>query len=168
MSTPFFNEAGVNGLTPLGVVNGGMGELLAAAGNTIRVHVGMIEPKTVESSPVGGAWTLSRSLGTDRRTVRWDAQLACADDADLNAVEAAIEEAVAIIVAVPNPYEARRIVEAARLIKPSIKVLVRAHNDEEMAYFAQQNVDLSVMGPREVGRRMVEFVREHLGKKQSV
>lgn len=79
-------------------------------------------------------------------------------------LEAAIDKAVAIIVAVPNPYEARRIVEAARLVKPLIKVLVRAHNDEEMHYFAQQKVDLSVMGPREVGRRMVEFVSEHIGK----
>lgn len=78
-------------------------------------------------------------------------------------IEAAIDKAVAIIVAVPNPYEARRIVEAARLVKPSIKVLVRAHNDVEMDYFAAQKVDLSVMGPREVGRRMVEYVREHLG-----
>lgn len=45
--------------------------------------------------------------------------------------EAAIDKAVAIIVAVPNPFEARKIVEAARKIKPGIKVLVRAHNEEE-------------------------------------
>lgn len=77
-------------------------------------------------------------------------------------IEAAIDKAVAIIVAVPNPYEARRIVETARLLKPDIKVLVRAHNDEEMTYFAQQGVDLSVMGPREVGRRMVEYLGHHL------
>ncbi len=83
-------------------------------------------------------------------------------------MEAAIDKAVAIIVAVPNPYEARRIVEAARLVKPLIKVLVRAHNDEEMEYFAAQKVDLSVMGPREVGRRMVEFVSEHLGTRQGI
>lgn len=90
---------------------------------------------------------------------------AIAGDATLEEtlVEAAIDKAVAIIVAVPNPYEARRIVESARLLKPTIKVLVRAHNDEEMDYFARQKVDLSVMGPREVGRRMVEFVSEHLG-----
>lgn len=83
-------------------------------------------------------------------------------------MEAAIDKAVAIIVAVPNPYEARRIVEAARLLKPLIKVLVRAHNDEEMEYFSAQKVDLSVMGPREVGRRMVEFVSEHLGTRQGI
>lgn len=74
-------------------------------------------------------------------------------------LDAAIEKATAIIVAVPNPYEARRIVESARSVKADIRVLVRAHNDAEMQYFAQQNVDLAVMGPREVGRRMVEFLR---------
>lgn len=73
--------------------------------------------------------------------------------------EAAIANATAIIVAVPNPYEARRIVETARLLKPGIRVLVRAHNDAEMQYFAKQKVDLAVMGPREVGRRMVEFLQ---------
>lgn len=95
---------------------------------------------------------------------------AIAGDATLEETlaEAAIDKAVAIMVAVPNPYEARRIVEAARLLKPAIKVLVRAHNDEEMDYFARQKVDLSVMGPREVGRRMVEFVSEHLGQKKLV
>lgn len=76
--------------------------------------------------------------------------------------EAAIQKAVAIIVAVPNPFEARRIVETARTIKPEIKVLVRAHNDEEMEYFNSQNVDLAVMGPREVARRMVVFLQTQL------
>ncbi len=74
--------------------------------------------------------------------------------------EASIENAVAIIVAIPDPFEARQIVEAARALKPTIRVLVRAHNDEEMDYFAAQNVDLAVMGPREVGRRMVEYLSQ--------
>lgn len=73
--------------------------------------------------------------------------------------EAEIQKAVAIIVAVPNPFEARRIVETARLIKPEIKVLVRAHNDEEMEYFTSQNVDLAVMGPKEVARRIVDYLQ---------
>lgn len=72
--------------------------------------------------------------------------------------EAAIQKAVAIVVAVPDPFEARRIVEAARALKPEIKVLARAHNDEELVYFAEQNVDLALTGPREIGRRMVEYL----------
>ncbi len=74
--------------------------------------------------------------------------------------EAAIDKAVAIIVAVPNPFEARKIVEAARKVKPGIKVLVRAHNEEEEKYFINQDVDLTVLGPREIGRRMVRYLNE--------
>ena len=72
--------------------------------------------------------------------------------------EAAIEKARALIVAVPNPFEARRIVEAARKIKPEIEILVRAQNDVEYDYFTSQNVNLAVMGTREVARRMVEYL----------
>ena len=75
-------------------------------------------------------------------------------------IDAAIEKAVAIIIAVPNPYEARRIVNAARKVKPTIKILVRAHNDLEMEYFSTQEVDLAVMGAREVARRMVEYLHD--------
>ncbi len=84
--------------------------------------------------------------------------------------EAAIDNAVAIIVAIPNPFEARRIVETARKLNPNIRVLARAHNDEEMEYFAEQGVDLAVMGPREVGRRMVEYlstVRSNVRKERA-
>lgn len=79
---------------------------------------------------------------------------------------AAIEKAIAIIVAVPNPFEARKIVEAARAIKPNIKILVRAHNEEEEEYFIHQGVDLAVMGPREIGRRMVEYLHGYYGNSQ--
>lgn len=75
-------------------------------------------------------------------------------------IDAAIDKAQAIIIAVPNPYEVRRIVEAARKVKPGIKVLVRAQNDVEMEYFATQNVDLAVMGAREVARRIVSYLHE--------
>ncbi len=75
-------------------------------------------------------------------------------------VDANIRKALAIIIAVPNPYEARRIVDAARKVNPEIKVLVRAHNDVEMRYFSTQSVDLAVMGSREVARRMVDYLHE--------
>ncbi|HTK84909.1 MAG TPA: cation:proton antiporter [Patescibacteria group bacterium] len=74
--------------------------------------------------------------------------------------KSAVQKALAIVVAVPDAFEARRIVDAARGINPSLKVLVRAHNDEEMDYFAAQNVDLPVTGPREIGRRMVEYLKQ--------
>ncbi|MES2985198.1 MAG: YbaL family putative K(+) efflux transporter [Pseudomonadota bacterium] len=72
--------------------------------------------------------------------------------------DAAIERARAIVVAVPNAYEARRIVAIARELQPTIAVLARAHNDEELEYFKTQNIDLAVAGVQEVARRMMEHL----------
>jgi CPA2 family monovalent cation:H+ antiporter-2 len=82
--------------------------------------------------------------------------------------EAAIDKATAIIVAVPNPFEARRIVEAARMLRADIKILVRAHNDEELEYFNSQNVDMAVMGVQEVARRMVEYLHTNTSARKPV
>jgi CPA2 family monovalent cation:H+ antiporter-2 len=74
--------------------------------------------------------------------------------------EAAIHKAVAIAIAIPDPFAARQIVDAARALNPSIKVLVRAHNDDELDYFYEQSVDMALTGAREIGRRMVEYIND--------
>lgn len=72
--------------------------------------------------------------------------------------EAKIDKAVAIMVAVPDSFEARRIVESAREVNPLIRILVRAHNDEEMNYLLRHRVDLAVTGPREISRRVMDYL----------
>ncbi|HYD19213.1 MAG TPA: YbaL family putative K(+) efflux transporter [Patescibacteria group bacterium] len=72
--------------------------------------------------------------------------------------EAAIQKALAILVTVPDPFEARNIVETARGLKPYIRVIVKAQNDDEVEYFAKKNVQLAVAAPREVSRRMLEHL----------
>lgn len=74
--------------------------------------------------------------------------------------EAAIQKAVAIAVAVPDIFEARRIVEAARSLKPNIKVLVRAHNEEEIRQFKDEKVDFAMTGPRAIGKMMAQFLND--------
>lgn len=73
--------------------------------------------------------------------------------------EAAIDKAGAIVVAVPNAYEARRIVSIAREMNPSVAVLARAQNEEELQYFNSQDVDLAVAGVEEVAQRMLEHLK---------
>lgn len=73
-------------------------------------------------------------------------------------VNAGIDKAAAIILAVPDPYETRRIVETVRTVKKDIKILVRAFNDEESAYFEEQAIDHVLLGRREIGRSMIEFL----------
>lgn len=95
-------------------------------------------------------------------SLRNDGTHAITGDAGLEETlqEAAIEKAVAIVVAVPDSFEALRISQTARKLKPSIKILARAHNDEEVEYFLRQNIDLALNGPHEIGRRMVEYLKD--------
>ncbi len=73
-------------------------------------------------------------------------------------IDAAIEKAVAIVVAVPDAFEGRRIVETARSLKPNIHVIARAENDEEYNYFTEQKVDFVTTGPREMGKSIIHYL----------
>jgi CPA2 family monovalent cation:H+ antiporter-2 len=83
-----------------------------------------------------------------------------AGDAGQKAVlkEAQIDKAVAIAIAVPDSFEARRIVESARAANPLVRILVRAHNDEEMNYLLRHHIDLAITGPREISRRIMDYL----------
>jgi len=72
--------------------------------------------------------------------------------------EAAIQKASAIVVAVPDSFEGRKIVEAARHLKPNIRVIVRAHNDAEVYYFQAQKVDYVTTPAHEMGRAIIHYL----------
>lgn len=74
--------------------------------------------------------------------------------------EAAIDKARAVVVAVPNAHEARAVVAAARALKPSVEILVRAHNDEEKNYFEDEKADFVVVGVQEVAHRMLNYLEQ--------
>ncbi len=69
-------------------------------------------------------------------------------------IEAQMDMAHAVLITVPDPFNARRIVELVRDIKPGVRIFVRSHNEEETT-FLQQQVELTVSGTEEIARRMV-------------
>lgn len=71
---------------------------------------------------------------------------------------AGIARASAIVITVGDSFEARRILDAARACRPGLRVIVRAHNDEEVFYFRKQNVDFVTTPPREMGRAIIHFI----------
>lgn len=71
---------------------------------------------------------------------------------------AAIDKAAAIVVAVADSFEGGRIVEKARKLKPNIRVLVRAHNDEEVHFFRKKDVDYVSTPSREMGRSIIQYI----------
>jgi CPA2 family monovalent cation:H+ antiporter-2 len=75
--------------------------------------------------------------------------------------EALIGKARAIVVAVPDIYEAQRIVKIAREMNPNISILTRARNDKEFDFYKEQNVEHVVIGVKEIAARMMEQLQKY-------
>ena len=66
-----------------------------------------------------------------------------------------ISEARWLFVAIPNEFEAGQVVEQARAIKPSLRIVARAHSDAEVEYLRQLGADSIIMGERETALGMI-------------
>ncbi len=91
MATAVFNNAETNGLAKLLFENGGMSGNLSTTGNTVNVTVAALEAAVLEAHPAGADWTSLRKLGVAKRRVTWDVKLKADSNAELIAVELAIE-----------------------------------------------------------------------------
>jgi CPA2 family monovalent cation:H+ antiporter-2 len=68
-----------------------------------------------------------------------------------------IGDAKLIVIATPDGYQARRILELARERKPYIDTVVRTHSMHQLEHFQAQNVGRVVMGEQELARGMAEY-----------
>jgi CPA2 family monovalent cation:H+ antiporter-2 len=73
------------------------------------------------------------------------------------------ERARMIVVAMPDAFRSRRVIELARHANPEIAVVARAHSDEEYEYMSQLGVGLVVMGEREIALSMSDYTLRHVG-----
>lgn len=69
-----------------------------------------------------------------------------------------IDAARMIFVAIPQSFEAGQVVEKARKLNPAIRIVARAHSDDEVDYLRKHGADLAIMGEEEIANRMVEQV----------
>lgn len=76
---------------------------------------------------------------------------------------AGIQSARLIVVATPDSYQARRIVELAKQLNPVIDVVVRTHSSAEIPELEKLGANRVVMGERELARGMLEFSLRSLG-----
>ena len=127
-----------------GRVGGTIGEALARLG--IPRAVVEQDRATVESL---------RSLGI--RTIYGDA-------ARPGILEhASVSTARLLVVASPNPFEARQIIEIARRANARIDIVVRTHSDAEQAYLDGLGVGRAFMGERELALSMARYALRTLG-----
>jgi monovalent cation:H+ antiporter-2, CPA2 family len=74
-----------------------------------------------------------------------------------------VEHARLLVIASPDGFHARRILELARSKNPKIAVVVRTHSAGELAYLIRQGVDRAVMGELELALEMTNYALRSLG-----
>jgi CPA2 family monovalent cation:H+ antiporter-2 len=66
--------------------------------------------------------------------------------------------ATAVVIAIPNAFEAAQATEQCRKLNPAVRIVARAHSDEEEAYLGQLGADKVVMGEREIALGMLDWL----------
>jgi CPA2 family monovalent cation:H+ antiporter-2 len=68
-----------------------------------------------------------------------------------------------LVIASPDGFQARRILELARRKNPDIAIVVRTHSSTELTYLIRQGVDRAVMGELELALEMTDYALRSLG-----
>jgi len=77
-------------------------------------------------------------------------------------IQAHVARARLLVIAVPDPFDARRMLEVARMLNPDIETVVRTHSDEETDLLRQENAGRIFMGERELAKSMAAYVLERV------
>lgn len=72
-----------------------------------------------------------------------------------------------LVVAAPNPFEARQVIELARARNPGIDIVVRTHTAAEQAYLAGLKVGRAFLGERELALAMARYALRSLGRAEA-
>ncbi|MDR2874958.1 MAG: cation:proton antiporter [Methylobacillus sp.] len=83
-------------------------------------------------------------------------------------IQAHIHRAGMLVIATPDSFAARKMVETARQLNPNIEVVVRTHSDEEAELLAREKIGKVFMGENELARGMTSHIlsRMRVAKKQ--
>ena len=70
-------------------------------------------------------------------------------------LEANIDRASHLLIAIPEGFEAGAIAESARKLKPSISIIARAHSADEVKHLLDHGANKVIMGEEEIARQLV-------------
>ena len=75
-------------------------------------------------------------------------------------IQAHIARARMLVIATPDTFSVRRIIEIARMINPGVETVVRTHSEEEMVLLQTENAGKVFMGEHELALSMTRHVLE--------
>jgi CPA2 family monovalent cation:H+ antiporter-2 len=76
---------------------------------------------------------------------------------------AGVGNAKLLIIAIPQEFQKRRIIELARGANPRIDTAIRTHRASEVAFFKRQGVGIAIMGTREVAFGLLRYALNAFG-----
>jgi CPA2 family monovalent cation:H+ antiporter-2 len=72
---------------------------------------------------------------------------------------ASVAAAGTLMIAVPNAFEAGTVVEFGHRANPALHIIARSHSDEEEDYLRRLGVDAVILGEREIGLGMLDWLQ---------
>jgi CPA2 family monovalent cation:H+ antiporter-2 len=79
-------------------------------------------------------------------------------------IQAHIARAAMLVIATPDTFHVRAMIETARALNPNIKTVVRTHSDAEAELLRSERAGKVFVGEEELANGMTEFVLENLAK----
>jgi len=77
-------------------------------------------------------------------------------------IQAHIARASMLVIATPDTFHVRRMIETARALNPAIETVVRTHSEEEAKLLREENAGTVFMGEHELALGMTRHVLERL------
>ena len=81
-------------------------------------------------------------------------------------IQAHIARARFLVIAIPDTFDVRKMIETARALNPAIECLVRTHNEAEAELLRRENVGRIFVGERELAQGMTRHVLDRLKDQQ--
>ena len=81
-------------------------------------------------------------------------------------IQAHIARASMLVIATPDTFHVRAMIETARALNPSIESLVRTHNEHEAALLQKENAGKACVGEHELAMGMIRHIFENLEKEK--
>lgn len=133
------------------------------AGHVIVVGHGRVGRRVKEALDRDGVSTAVIDANLERvEALRRNGELAILGNAARDEVlqAAGIAAAACLVLAIPNGFESGEIVARARALNPRLRILARAHSDEELDRLLANGADRVVMGESEIARCMLADLSE--------
>ena len=89
----------------------------------------------------------------------------CGDAAEpATLIQAHVARAAVLVIATPDAFDVRRVVETARTLNPPIEVIVRTHSEDEATMLRREGIGTIFMGEDELAKGMSRHLLGRMGK----